>query len=71
MRDELEAGAGMMPAMNGCGEGGHPGCDHEVVTRISLGSVLFFGFLGVVMINTRSINSFRQGLYNTPLYGST
>ena len=60
MRDELEAGAGMMPALRGCREEGHPGCDHEVVTRISLGSVFFFTLLGSVMLYSSDANGFRH-----------
>ena len=60
MRDELEAGAGIMPALRGCREEGHPGCDHEVVSRISLGSVIFFSILGVAVLGATDVNGFRH-----------
>uniref|UniRef100_A0A7S0SFW4 Serine incorporator n=1 Tax=Mantoniella antarctica TaxID=81844 RepID=A0A7S0SFW4_9CHLO len=60
MRDKLEAGAGIMPAMKGCRKEGHAGCDYEVVTRISLGSVFFFTTLGLAMLGARDPQGFRQ-----------
>jgi hypothetical protein len=38
----------------------HPGCDHEVVTRISLGTVFFFCILSLAMLNTPSSSGLRQ-----------
>jgi len=46
--------------VRGCREVDHPGCDHEVVTRISLGTVFFFCIVSLAMLNTPSSSGFRQ-----------
>jgi hypothetical protein len=49
LRDRVDVTSSLMPGLKHCGEPGHAGCDHEVVTRVSLGTALFFITLAVVM----------------------
>ena len=49
LRDRVAVTSSVMPGLRGCGESKSASCDHEVVTRVSLGTAIFFLTLAVLM----------------------
>ena len=60
LRDRVAVTSSVMPGLRGCGESKSASCDHEVVTRVSLGTAMFFLTLAVLMWDSPDTSSWRH-----------
>ena len=61
LRDfDVAVTSSVMPGLRGCGEKKRASCDHEVVTRVSLGTAMFFLTLAALMWNSPDPSSWRH-----------
>jgi hypothetical protein len=59
LRDRVAVTSSVAPSLRGCGESKSASCDHEVVTRVSLGTAMFFLTLAALMWNSPDTSSWR------------
>lgn len=60
LRDRVAVTSSVVPGLRGCGESKSASCDHEVVTRVSLGTAMFFLTLAVLMWDSPDTSSWRH-----------